>query len=153
MFTVTHIAESLALGAAAAAGKGVVSGLVKDAYERVKGLITSRYSSVPLNLLEKTPESVSRRGVVEEELQALNAERDDELVTAARHLLEMLRQHNPVLSEKAAVVLRNVESTNLRVREVTADGQAVLVDGAKVSQDIEISGIKSGSTDPDKKKP
>ena len=152
MDPIIQIAESLALGAAVAVGNGVISSLVKDAYERLKNLITTRYSDVPLNLLEKKPESLPYLGAVEEELKSQNAEHDPELLAAAKHLIDMIHQHSPDFSEKAAVILRNVESTNLRVRNVTADGQAILVDGAKVSQDIDISDVKSGGTDSDKKK-
>ena len=63
MEPVSAIVLSLALGAKAAAGKAVVAEIVKDAYAQVKGIITSRFSSVPLSIVEASPESSTRRAV------------------------------------------------------------------------------------------
>ena len=57
MEQIKDIVTSLALGAGAIAGKEIVSAVVKDAYGKLKALITGRYPSVSVDQLEKGPQS------------------------------------------------------------------------------------------------
>ena len=83
MEPISAIALSVALGAGAIAGKEVVSGVVKDAYAALKGLIRSRYPTVSVEQLEQAPSSKNRRAVIEEDLANSEAGKDGELVDAA----------------------------------------------------------------------
>src|SRR3954453_14447517 len=95
MGPISAVALSLALGAGAAAGKAVVTEVVKDAYATLKTLIKTRYPRVSVEQLEQAPESKSRRAVVEEDLTNSGAAQDAELLAAARTLTELIQQQAP----------------------------------------------------------
>ena len=80
------IALGLAFGAATDAGKELVSSVVKDLYEVVKGRIKKLYPKVSLERVEQTPESKDCRTAVEKELRASGAEKDADLVAGQTHL-------------------------------------------------------------------
>jgi uncharacterized protein (DUF2235 family) len=107
MEPISAIVTALALGAAA---KDVASQAVNDAYAGLKALIIYRYPKVDVQQLEQAPESKNRRGVVEEELQAANAERDAELAAAAKQLTDLIRQQVPGVAATIGVDLRDVEA-------------------------------------------
>jgi hypothetical protein len=86
------------LGAIAA---GVLSGLnatvgkaVGDAYAGLKSLIARRAGRADVTdaiaALESKPDSAGRRATVEEEIAAAGLDRDDEVLAAARKLIEEL---------------------------------------------------------------
>jgi len=137
MEPITAIAISLALGASATAGTEVVKAVVKDAYDKLKGLIKSRYPEVSLDQLEQAPASKSRRAVVE---------KDPELAAAARTLTELIQQQAPGVAASIGVDLKDVEAANLRLHDIAASGTGVKVDKGKFSGDIDISGVRAGVT-------
>jgi hypothetical protein len=144
MEPISAIAISLALGAAATAGTEVVKAVVKDAYDKLKELIRSRYPKVSLDQLEQAPESNSRRAVVEEDLSRAGAEKDAELVTAARTLMELIQQQAPGVAAAIGVDLKDVEAANLRLRDIAASGTGVKVEKGKFSGDIDIQRVRAG---------
>jgi hypothetical protein len=144
MEPITAIAISLALGASATAGTEVVKAVVKDAYDKLKGLIKSRYPEVSLDQLEQAPASKSRRAVVEEDLTSAGAE--PELAAAARTLTELIQQQAPGVAASIGVDLKDVEAANLRLHDIAASGTGVKVDKGKFSGDIDISGVRAGVT-------
>ncbi len=144
MEPISAIAISLALGAGAAAGTEVVKAVVKDAYDKLKALIRSRYPKVSLDQLEQAPESKSRRAVVEEDLTNAGAEKDPELAAAARKLTELIQQQAPGVAAAIGVDLKDVEAANLRLRDIAASGTGVKVEKGKFSGDIDISGVRAG---------
>jgi hypothetical protein len=77
MDLLTSIVTALAAGASAAL-KPTVEQAVKDSYAALKGLIQRKYTQVDVNQLEANPTSKSRRGVVEEDLAAVGADKDAE---------------------------------------------------------------------------
>jgi hypothetical protein len=144
MEPISAIAISLALGAGATAGTEAVKAVVKDAYDKLKELIRSRYPKVSLEQLEQAPESNSRRAVVEEDLSKAGAEKDRDLATAARRLMELIQQQAPGAAAAIGVELKDVEAANLRLRDITASGGGVKLDKGKFSGDIEIQGVRAG---------
>lgn len=144
MEPISAIALSLALGAAAIAGKEVVGALVKDAYTALKDLIKNRYPKVSLEPLEQVPGSKNRRAVVEEDLTASNAGQDRELVAAAHRLIELIQQHAPAAASAVGVDLKNVAAANLRLADIAASGTGVKVEGATITGDIDIHGVRAG---------
>ena len=90
-----------AIVAAIAAGlaKGVGSlgeNLISDAYTGLKGLLRRRFGgdsgvARAVDELEARPESDARKQVLAEEVRASGADRDDELLQAAKDLLERLQ--------------------------------------------------------------
>ncbi len=143
MEPITAIVTALALGAATAA-KDVGSQAVKDAYEGLKALITSHYPKVSVVQLEQRPESKSRRGVVEEDLQANNAADDTELVMAARELIDLIQKHSPGAAAAVGVDLTDVKAASLRVSDIAATGSGVKVKHGEFKDDISISGVQVG---------
>ena len=144
MEPISAIALSLALGAGAAAGKAVVSELVKDSYAALKGLIKSRYPAVSVEHLEQAPNSEKRRAVVEEDLATSEAGKDRELVDAANRLIELVRTQAPGTAAAIGVDLKDVEAANLRLRDIAASGTGVKVERGRFSGDIEISNVRAG---------
>src|SRR4030095_5747587 len=94
MDPLASIVTALAAGAAAALQSTVEQG-VKDGYAALKGLITRKYAQVNLDQLEANPSSKSRRGVVEEDLKAVGADTDAEVLQHAQALLEAIQRQAP----------------------------------------------------------
>jgi hypothetical protein len=147
MEPVTAIVLSLALGAKAAAGNALVGEIVKDAYAKVKGIIASRFSSVSLSLLETAPESEARRAVITEDLAKLQADKDAELVAAARKLIEVIREQAPATVGAIGVNMKDVEAANIRLRTIMASGTGVNMERVKAGGDIEIKDVQAGLTE------
>ena len=87
----------------AALAAGVVSGVTKvgdqvvsDAYHKLKELLKKKFGAKSkvvkaMKDLEANPKSAARKEVVKEEVTAVGAERDRELLTAARQLLKAIK--------------------------------------------------------------
>jgi hypothetical protein len=141
---ITAIVISLALGASAVAGTSAVDAVVKDAYGKLKQLIRGRYPDVPVDLLEKSPQSKSRRGVVEEELAKLGAVDDLDLVAAAQDLTRLIQQRVPAVATAIGVDIKDVEAANIRLAGIKAADTGVRIERAKLSGDIDIRDVHSG---------
>ena len=106
----TVIVNAVVAGAALAL-KDVTSNVVKGAYAGLKQLIIDKYGKKglieqSLKNVEDDPESVPRQSLLEEELQKAGAAQDEQLLEAAKALLEKAdpegtRQGNYVLSLRA----------------------------------------------------
>jgi hypothetical protein len=147
MEPVSAIVLSLALGAKAAAGKALVGEIVKDAYAKVKGIIASRFASVPLTILETAPESESRRAVITEDLTKLQADKDAELVAAAQKLIELIQEQAPETAGAIGVNIKDVEAANIRLARIASSGTGVNIERVKATGDIEIQDVQAGLTD------
>jgi hypothetical protein len=89
------IVAAIAAGLARGAGN-VGENLLGDAYSGLKGLLRRRFGgnsgvARAVDELEARPESDARRQVLAEEVKASGADRDDELLQAAKDLLERLQ--------------------------------------------------------------
>ena len=147
MEPVSAIVLGLALGAKAAAGQAIVSEIIKDGYAKVKGIISSRFSSVPLSILETAPESDTRRAVIAEDLTKLHAEQDTELVTAAKRLIELIQEHAPETAGAIGVNIRDVEAANIRLTKIVSSGTGVNIERTKATGDIVIQDVQAGHTE------
>jgi hypothetical protein len=146
MEPISAIVLSIALGAAAEAGKATVAEVVKDAHAKVKHLLATRFSSVPVDIVEKAPESGPRRAVLSAELTALNADQDTELVAAAKKLIEAVKEYAPSAAGMVGVSLEDVEAANLRLSNISSTGTGVTVKKGKFSGDIVITDVKAGGS-------
>jgi len=102
MSALTIIVDALVAGAAAAGKDTVVQG-VKDGYAALKNLVLKRCKSNAkiqgaLQKMEKKPESEMEKGpgsesrrVLREELERAGADKDSDLLSKAKELLEMLK--------------------------------------------------------------
>jgi len=144
MEPISAIVLSLALGAKASVGSALVGEIVKDAYAKVKGIITSRFSSVPLSILETAPESESRRSVITEDLTKLQADKDAELVAAAQKLIEIIQRQAPETAGAIGVNITDVEIANIRLARIESSGKGVNIERVKATGDIEIQDVQAG---------
>lgn len=144
----TLLVTALIVGAVNAT-KDVAEQAVKDGYTGLKKLIQSRYKSVDVAQLEKNPESSARQEIIEEELTAVNASQDSELIQKAAELLETAAQ--TLAKEDLQIIgveVVEVEGGNLTIRRVTSTGQGILIKKSKLG-DIEIGEVDAGPS-PDK---
>jgi hypothetical protein len=145
MDPLTSLVTALAAGAAAALQSTVEQG-VKDGYAALKGLIQRKYAQVNLDQLEANPSSKNRRGVVEEELAAVEADQDTEVLQHAQALLEAIQRHAPQAATAIGVDLKDIQGASLAIRRVTATGAGVKVERAKLSGDITIEDVQIGES-------
>ena len=98
---------------------------------------------VGVDQLEANPVSQSRRGVVAEDLKAVGADRDAEVLLHAQALLEAIQRQAP---EAAAigVDLKDIEGASLAIRRVTAAGTGVKVEEGAFRGDITIEDVHAG---------
>ncbi len=87
----------------AAISAGVMSGLtetskiaMRDAYLRLKGLLAKKFGNTSdiihaVEQVESKPDSAGRKATLEEELVAVKAEQDPEILHAAQILLQMFQ--------------------------------------------------------------
>ncbi len=87
----------------AALSAGVISGLtdagkkvIGDAYDGLKALLKKKFGSQSevvqsVENLEAKPESPSRQGMLKEEVQAVKADQDPDLLQAAQTLLDQIK--------------------------------------------------------------
>jgi len=95
----------------AALSTGAVSGLtdaskmaVTDAYQALKGLLTRKFGASSqvvqaIGHLETKPESAGRQETLREEMIAINAEQDHEVLAAARQVLALTHSQQTVVSK------------------------------------------------------
>lgn len=102
---VTVITQALAAGAAAGL-KDTAAKAVKDAYAGLRRLITDRYQDVDVSAVEKKPDSDAKRASLAEDLQGAGADRDAELLEAARRVLATVNTHAADTGSEIGVATR-----------------------------------------------
>ncbi|MEU8382024.1 hypothetical protein [Streptosporangium sp. NPDC048865] len=147
MEPVTLIVSAIALGATAGLQESAATA-VKEAYEALKRLIRDRYQDVDVAPVERRPESEAKRGSLEEDLDAAGAGADDELLAAARRLVQEVRNHEPAAGAAVGIDLEGVEAAALRIGGVTSSGTGVRVRQGKFAGDIEINDVRAGQEPP-----
>ena len=96
MDPVTLIVTALATGAAAAA-KDVGGDAIKSAFNGLKNLIAQKFGSKPdvteaVEKVAQKPESEGRKETLKEELQAVGADQDQELLAQVQAFLKLLEE-------------------------------------------------------------
>jgi hypothetical protein len=143
MDPIALIVTSLASGAAAGL-KPTAEQAVKDAYAGLKRLIQGKYSKVSLQQLEESPESKARRSVVEEDLAKMDAGKDEQLLRAAKQLLDVVQTHAPETTAAIGVDLEQIEGASLNIEDITAGATGVKVKGAEIAGEINIKKVRAG---------
>ena len=87
----------------AALSAGALSGLtetgktaITDAYQKLKDLLARKFGATSevvqaVDHLETKPESAGRQGTLQEEIAAIKAEQESEVLAAAKHLLTLVQ--------------------------------------------------------------
>jgi hypothetical protein len=113
-----------ALAAGAAAGlTDVAAQTVKDAYERLKAVLTSRFPQLeaPLQALEARPSSLPKQESLSEELADTEAGQDAGLHQLAHVLIEAIEREAPQAAVRANVDLERVKGQFLNIQRVTGN--------------------------------
>ena len=159
MDPVTLIVTALALGAAAGL-KPTAEQAVKDAYSGLKRLIVNRYQATQtgVTLIESNPQSETFQATAKELLQTTEAGEDEELISKAQVLTELVQEHAPETAAEINVKLSDIEAIgNFRVSDLAASGAGSKIDvdieKVKAGQDFEVSGLRAtGGEEPESKK-
>jgi hypothetical protein len=83
--------------------------------------------------------------VVEEDLKAVGADTDAEVLQQAQVLLEAIQRQAPQAAAAIGVDLKEIEGASLAIRHVIATGAGVKVEQGKFSGDITIEDVRAGS--------
>lgn len=145
MDPITIIVTALALGAAAGL-KPTAERAVKDAYAGIKKLIQDKYQQINLPLLEGDPASKGRQEVVKEELAKAKADQDEAVLRQAQTLLDAIQKHAPAAAGAIGVDLEEIKGASLKIANIIASGTGVKIKKAEMSGDIEIKGVRAGSS-------
>ncbi|HEX8271239.1 MAG TPA: hypothetical protein VF615_01230 [Longimicrobiaceae bacterium] len=140
----TVIVSALAAGAAAAA-RDTAAAAVKDAYTGLKAVIQRKYAGVDVTLVEKKPDSVSKRDSIAEDLAEAGAEGDTELQELARVLVAALEREAPQVAPAIGVDLEKVKAAFLRVGLVESAGTGIKVRESEFDAGIDIGSVKAGN--------
>lgn len=126
----------VAAALAAAVSAGATAGLtdtakaaVADAYKALKGVLSRKYGSVDVAMVEAKPESLARQDVLEAELVDAGAEGDGELRGAAEQVLRVVHQYAPQAAELVGVKLTRVKASELEITRIKARGRRVSMPG------------------------
>lgn len=136
------IATALALGAAAGL-KDATEKAVEDAYLALRTLLSSKFSSISVEYLEKLPSSEARRAVVEEDLRLSGADKDPEVLKKSKLLLDAISEHAPQIAETMGVSLEKVKARSLTIEEVVSRGHGVSLREVEIIEDINIKNVKA----------
>jgi hypothetical protein len=148
MDPISLILTALATGAAAGL-KPAAERAVTDAYEGLRTIIRNRYTRVneSLTALEAQPSSAARKAAVEEDLAEEEAAADTEVLEMAKKLLEAVSNFAPEAAREAAVDIEDVRvGASLNIEDIVADGAALRIRRTDVADDLNIRGIRGGSS-------
>lgn len=109
----------------------------------MKRLIVDQYR-LDVGPLEQKPDSRSKRESLAEDLAAVGAGGDAELVTVARRVIDAVCEHDPEVGSVIGVDLVGLRAANVRLSDIEADGSGVRGRDWTVSGDVEISRVRAG---------
>lgn len=142
MDPISVIVMALATGAAAAL-RPMTEQAIKDAYAGMKTLIGRKYGSVNVAMLESDPTSKPRQDVIKEDLEKTNAKQDEELLSAAKALLDAIQAHASDAPATVGLNLEDIKGASLSAERILAEGShatGIKVKGAEVG-DIRFSDV------------
>jgi hypothetical protein len=139
----TGIGTGLALGAWAVV-KSTAEQAVKDAYTTLKTLLKRKYAKVNVEQLEEDPSSKNHRAVVEADLAQTGADRDEELLRAAKTLLDTIQRQAPETASAIGVDLEDIRGASLTIENIIATGTGVKAKKVDTSGDITIKRVQAG---------
>ena len=138
--------DPITTGIIAAVGAGLAKvgeTAVVDAYNGVKSLIVKKFGKESqlkkaVDALEERPDSESRKGMVKEEVEAANADKDPDLLAAANLLLAALKKSSDATGVKIGDTI--IEGS-LTAEQVVAEGPnstGLEVTSSTIKQDVRL---------------
>jgi hypothetical protein len=119
---IASLVGALAAGAVAAA-KDTATQAIKDAYAGISKYIKDRYAAVPLEALEKEPDSKGQQLVVQEKLEKAAVEKDPELPQLLKQFVEALKAQAPDAAKTVGVDLENIQAAiDVQIKRVGGEG-------------------------------
>ena len=113
-----------AVAAGALAGlKDTASTAVKDAYGKLKRLLSERH--VDVGAVERKPDSDIKRQSLAEDLADAAAGADDALLAAAQATIEAVKRHDPAAATALGIDIERVYAEFLRISRIKVTGGAV----------------------------
>lgn len=142
-----------ALVAGAAAGlKDQAQSVVRDAYQALKELILERHQ-VDVEPLERRPGSAAKQDSVREDLADAGVEGDGEVLAAAQHVVDTVRQHDAESARAVGIDLDDVVAGFIRISGIDVRGAATGVDldrvragGGIVIENVHVDGGGTAGT-------
>jgi hypothetical protein len=149
MDPITTLMTALVAGAPAAA-KNVTAQAVKDGYAGLKALVIRKLGGkrdigTSIQQIEVQPDSKGRRATLEEDLAAVGADQDEELIRQAAGLIELLKRHAPE-------TVTTYTATQINSSGATAQGPGATAGGAgsiAIGGGAKVRGPLPGPTKPD----
>jgi hypothetical protein len=138
---VTLVVTAVALGASAGLTETATTA-IKDAYEGLKNLLTSR--RVDVSGVERKPDSAVQQAALKESLADAGGATDDEVLAAAQRVTAAVAADAPDAAGVVGVALRDVQAEFLRVRSVTSTGDGLTVEQARFTGGIDIGDVRAG---------
>lgn len=109
----------------AALSAGAISGLadtakmsITDSYNKLKSLLTKKHGASSdvmqaIAQLEAKPESQGRKETLAEEIDAVKAEQDEEILAAAKYLLTLMKPQQVGMGKFTIQITGNVQGQNI----------------------------------------
>jgi hypothetical protein len=145
---VEPITATLAAGAAAGL-TGIATQAVKDAYGLLKSALLTRFPKVDVAPLEARPSSTAKQASLAEDLAAVGADRDPEILQLAKALVEAIEREAPQAATSAGVDLERVKGEFVNVQGVA--GQVRFRDVEATKGGINVTDVgKARGPDPNR---
>ena len=141
--------DPITTGIIAAVGAGLAKvgeTAVVDAYNGVKSLIVKKFGKESqlkkaVDALEERPDSESRKGMVKEEVEAANADKDPDLLAAANLLLAALKKSSDATGVKIGDTIIEGSLTAEQVVAEGAGSTGLEVASSTIKQDVHLGNV------------
>ena len=119
-----------------AAIAAVSNNAIKDSYSALKALLKKKFGEESdlveaVNKLEAKPESKGRKATLQEELEAVKANDDPEIVKLAQNLIEELKEH----PEGQQVITQNISHVKYAATSGTGTASISNINEQEISKD------------------
>ncbi len=150
MDPITAIVTALALGASEGL-KSTATQAIRDLYSGLKSIIQKKYTiaSRSLEVLEEAPDSINKRGSLQEDLAKTDVLHDTQLLERAQTLLTAIKDQAPQAAQAIGIKLEDIETANVRLRDISVSGPnaiGVHLKGVKTKDSIDITGVNVKSS-------
>lgn len=145
---VQTVVDAFATGTVAAAKDGATEA-VKNAWDSLRARLTGHYSDVSTTALEKLPSSELQRSALVESLVAAGADADDELITLAVKLAQVINADDPGAPETIGVDLSGIDAGEINIAGIRASAGSTAVRASNVKADsMNIQDVATRGQDP-----